>query len=303
MKKLLSILLVALMVLSFASCGGKTVDAKEIYIEALKNTKTYTMDMDMEMAMTAENESIAVKIGLDGDVDSKQNMKLTYLIGDTTSGMNYTGEAYILLDTFEIYASLMGMWLNIGLDDIEALTGQPVDMTQFNELLKQQQDVEAYVEAMGMEFGEVTEENGLYKFNVTFGDKAVQMIEETMLGSTEGLTDEEITMMKEMIKQVDIAGFLKSVSMEIHINAKEKTLAYIGGDFTKAMSDFMKKTLDAAAELDPSATEEEMSVDKMVVTMNITNAGKVADITVPDTVKQSSMSIIDLVQLMMYQGM
>ena len=301
MKKLVSAVLALLMVFSLASCGGK-LDAKEIYIEALKNTKTYTMDMDMEMSMTAEGETIALKIGLDGDVDAKQNMKLSYLIGDATSGMNYTGEAYLLLDTFEIYASLMGMWLNIGLDDIEALTGQPVDMTQFNELIKQQQDTVAYVNAMGMEFGEITEENGLYKFNITFGDKAVQMVEETMLGSTEGLSEEDIAMMKEIIEQADIGSLLKALSVEVHINAKEKTLAYCGGDFTKAMADYMKRTLDAAAELDPEAAGANVSVDKMVVTVNITNAGNVTAITVPDTVKQGAMSIMDLVQMLMYYG-
>ncbi len=297
MKKVFSIILAVLMVFSLASCGGKTPDAKELYLEAYNNTKTYAFDTDFELAMSAEGEILDYELCIDGELDENKTTKFSYSLSDKSSGMSYSGNGYFLMEDFEYYFQFMGMWIRFSLDEIEALVGQPVID---KEMLNAVSDPENFIDTFGYEFSEVTEEDGLYKFNITASDKTVEymknMVKEYYAAD---LTEEDMQIVDAALNESGMTDMIKAFSVETHIDAKEKTLVYSGCDLTQAMSDYMKKSLDSYAAEDPTMTDVEISIDKAVIDINVSDAGKIAPVSVPDDVKANSMSITDLLQVMM----
>ncbi len=88
-KRIVSMALVLVMVLSFTACGEAGLpSAQEIIggiIEALSNTETYKLDMDMDIEMTveAEGETIEMTTGMasGGAIDMENGeMKMDMVI-------------------------------------------------------------------------------------------------------------------------------------------------------------------------------------------------------------------------------
>ncbi len=146
MKKILSLVLVAIMVLSFAGCGSKDatkgMSAEEVLVAATEKSTTwesFEADMDMAMLMTImgpEPTEITMK-GTALFFMDPMRMKMTM---DTSMGedMKMTIEQYMVQegDQFVTYQSTMGQWMKMVIDDPSMSGMLTMDPAQNMELFK-----------------------------------------------------------------------------------------------------------------------------------------------------------------------
>ncbi len=297
MKKALSIILAMLMVFSLASCGGKTPDAKELYVNAYKDIKSYGIDMDMEFSMTAEGETIGITFGMDGEMDANRNLKLKYSLGETSTGMSYSGDAYLMMNDLDFYIQFVGTWMSITKDDFTLLLGDSF-VEEYSRQLEGMPAANAeLIDEMGIVFSEVTEKDGIYYFDCSYSDKTVDYI----LNMSTQMSGDEADFIKATFEESGIKDLLKELKISTGIDKKTGNLVSMSCDMTKVMNNSLKAGMDAAIAEDPELAEVEIdfSVQKAAFNITYSNINGVADITVPDDVKANSMGVMDLLQVMM----
>lgn len=118
MKKCLTFLLTAAMVLSLAGCGGGK-DAKTIYDEASKKTSELTsMDMTsvINMQMTQGEETIDMKMDLDMKIADMNTENMKYLAEGTTSVMGQDMDVSMYYENGYYYVESMGQKIKYAMD-------------------------------------------------------------------------------------------------------------------------------------------------------------------------------------------
>lgn len=122
MKKCLTVLLTAAMVLSLAACGGGKsggADAKTIYDEATKKTQELTsMDMTsvIDMQMTQGEETVDMKMNMDMKIADMNNEKMRYSAEGTTSVAGQDMEMSMYYENGYYYINTMGQKIKYAMD-------------------------------------------------------------------------------------------------------------------------------------------------------------------------------------------
>lgn len=121
MKKCLTVMLTAAMVLSLAACGGggSSKDAKTIYDEASKKTAELTsMDMTsvINMDMKQGEESINMKMDMDMKIADMNNEKMRYSATGTTTMMDQNMEMSMYYENGYYYIDSMGQKIKYAMD-------------------------------------------------------------------------------------------------------------------------------------------------------------------------------------------
>lgn len=296
MKKLLSVFLAFLMVISLASCGGKTPDAKELFVRSYENLTSFGYDMNMDLSMSEGEETIGVSIGLEGEMDANQNMKIKYVIGEQATGMSYSGEAYFMLNDLAFYLQLMGMWLSVDKDDYELLLGDSFNMDEYFKLMQDGPKANAeLVDEMGLVFSEVTEEEGIYYFDVSYSDKTIDFI----INKMPELYGEQADVTVEELKNSGNMEILKNLKLRMGINKKTTTLASMSCDMTEVLNDFIVAEFASLEGIDSEVEMPEINIGKAAFEATYSDINSVQDIVVPENVKNNAVSIVDFIQAMM----
>lgn len=118
MKKCLTFLLTAVMVLSLAGCGGAK-DAKTIYDEASKKTSELaSMDMTsvIDTQMTSGEDTIDMKMDLDVKIADMNSESMKYLAEGTTSIMGQDIEISMYYENGYYYVESMGQKVKYAMD-------------------------------------------------------------------------------------------------------------------------------------------------------------------------------------------
>lgn len=118
MKKILSIVLSMMMVLSLIGCGKK-VDAKALYDEASKKVSEMSsmdMDYDMSMTMTQGEETIDMTMSMNMKMDGMNTENMQYLATGKTSAMGQDMDMQMYYADGYYYMETMGQKMKYAMD-------------------------------------------------------------------------------------------------------------------------------------------------------------------------------------------
>ena len=121
MKKFMSVLLTAILVLCLAGCGGEKKDAKTILNDAMqKAQESADMDLtiDMDMDMTAAGESMAMEMQMDVKVqdNNKETMKMEMPMSLNMPGQGVSMDMNLYYADGYYYMDMMGMKIKTSMD-------------------------------------------------------------------------------------------------------------------------------------------------------------------------------------------
>ncbi len=121
MKKFMSVLLTAILVLCLAGCGGEKKDVKTILNDAMqKAQESADMDLtiDMDMDMTAAGESMAMEMQMDVKVqdNNKETMKMEMPMSLNMPGQGVSMDMNLYYADGYYYMDMMGMKIKTPMD-------------------------------------------------------------------------------------------------------------------------------------------------------------------------------------------
>lgn len=281
-KKLLSVLLMAVMVLSLAACGTKKADAgnsSKTVLEAMEALEANSMSMTFEMTMDEENlamkmdfsevdersgsATIDMKMNVEGMETGDNYVRLTDMILEdevvyvnVSSVLDFLAELDPQFAMLSTYIELPGDYLKLTMDDLTEIYSDMLDM-----------DVD-FAGLMEASLEEAEEDNTAYTDAVL--DVMCRFLDE--LASKEGsqmtitadkisisLTEKNVTEFMQALSQVDVEEYMMQ-----YAEAMDKIEG--GVDYTAAMKqeiDGLNEAIKEAAEdlKENGAGDDEVAID------------------------------------------
>lgn len=286
LKKLLALCVIAAMVLSITACGDggdskggdpSSDNIMEKAAAAMESVKNYNLTMDMEMNMSAQGQTIETLTKAEGScIADPLLMKL-----NMTMDMGQIGAMDMIMfaeKDGENYVTYMSedngtTWIKQITDSEEGSQIKQYDVRDSMDL---------YLESV-----ENFKENGTETIN---GSEAVRYdgviskdaIDEVMAATG---ADQQLESLGLSEDAADMYKDLGELPVSIWIDKETSLPVKCDMDMTEIMQSLMAKMMSAIAKNDSSAEDIELTVDKMFISMTMSDFNNVEPFEIPEAAK------------------